>query len=146
MKQFSPRVAHLFPARTLARLLTPSYAIAMRVDEDEAHERLAQALRSAALVSDLQRGIARAIEERRGPRTTEDKLLDAISAGLEKHGGNVRAAPSSPAVAGVMVRVNLEIGLAPEPMRATLAEGRGAAVLEEGLLAVGRQLVKDLLR
>jgi hypothetical protein len=146
MERFSPRVAHLFPARTLARLLTPTYASAMSVDDEEAHERLTQALRSAALVSDLQRGLARAVEERRGPRTREDKLLDSVSAGLEKRGGNVRAAPSTPGVAAVMVRVNLEIGLAPEPMRATLAEGRGAAVLEEGLLALGSQLVKDLLR
>jgi hypothetical protein len=146
MERSSPRIGHLFPARTLARLLGTTYASAMNVDEEEAHERLVQALGSPTLVAALQRGIARGIEERRGPRTPEDRLLDALSTGIEKRGGNVRPAPPTPGLAAVMVRVNLELGLAPEPMRATLEAGRGAAVLEEGLAALGAHLVKQLLR
>ena len=143
---FSPRLPHLFPPRTLARLLTTTYAAAVNVDEEEAHDRLTEALRSPALVDSLQRGISRALEAERGPRTQPDRLLDAISAGLEKRGGNLRACPSSPGLAAVVVRINLEVGLAPEPMRQTLADGPGAAVLERGLTELGAHLVKQLRR
>ncbi len=143
---FSPRVPHLFPARTLARVLTPTYAEAMSVDEEEAHERLGQALGARGVLDDLHRGISRGLEARKGPRTTPDALLDKVSAGLQARAGRVRAAPSSPGISAVLVRLNLEIGLAPEPMRATLATPRGAAALEQGLAELGTHLVKELAR
>jgi hypothetical protein len=146
MTGFSPRLPHLFPPRTLARLLVATYAEAAGVDEEEAHERLTLALRSPALVQDLQSGIAAALAERQGPRTPTDRLLDRISAALEKRGGRVRAAPVTPGLSAVIVRIHLELGLAPEPMRATLATPRGAAAVEQGLGAVGAHLVKELLR
>jgi hypothetical protein len=46
----------------------------------------------------------------------------------------------------VLVRLDLEIGLAPESMRATLASPRGRALLDEGFRAVGTHVVKHLLR
>jgi hypothetical protein len=143
---FSPRVPHLFPRPVLARLLTPTYAGSMGVEEDEAHERLLQALEVRPVMDDVLRGLGAALAQRLGPRTSADQLLDRISAALEKRSGRVRAAPATPAVAAVMVRLNLELGLAPEPMRATLDSPRGAAVLEEGLGALGAHLVKELLR
>ena len=145
MTTFSPRVPHLFPPRTLARLLTPTYAQAADVDVDEAHERLTLAFASAALVADLQRGISAALEEAQGPRTSSDKLLDRLSARLGQ-GGRVRAAASSAGLAAVLVRIHLELGLAPEQMRATLATPRGAAALDDGLRALGAHVVKELLR
>jgi hypothetical protein len=45
-----------------------------------------------------------------------------------------------------MVRLNLEIGLAPESMRATLASGKGKELLEEGIRALGAHLLEGLLR
>lgn len=146
MTHFSSRVPHLFPKKALARLLAPTYAAGMNVDEEEAHERLSQAVEAPGLVDDLLRGISAALEQKRGPRTPADRLLDKVSAGIAKRGGNVRAAPSTPGIAAVLVRINLEIGLAPEPMRATLATPRGAAALEEGLAALGAHLVKELTR
>jgi hypothetical protein len=139
-------VPHLFPKKALARLVAPTYAAGMNVDEEEAHERLLQALEVPSVVEDLQRGISAALERKKGPRTPADKLLDKLSSGIAKRGGNVRAAPSTPAIAAVLVRLNLELGLAPEPMRATLATPRGAAALEEGLLTLGAHLVKELMR
>jgi hypothetical protein len=142
----SPRLPHLFPKKALARLVAPTYAAGMDVDEEEAHERLLQALEVPAVVEDLQRGISAALERQQGARTTADKLLDKLSAGIAKRGGNVRPAASTPGIAAVLVRLNLEIGLAPEPLRATLATPRGAAALEDGLLALGAHLVKELTR
>jgi hypothetical protein len=146
LSAFSPRLAHLFTLPVLARLITPTYAGAMGVDEEEAHERLLQALGVRAVLDDVLRGVGEALAERQGPRTSADQLLDRISAALAKRSGRVRAASPTPAVAAVMVRLNLELGLAGEPMRATLASPRGAAVLEEGLSHLGTHLVKELLR
>jgi hypothetical protein len=143
---FSPRVPHLFPKKTLARIVAPTYAAGMNVDEEEAHERLLQALETPGVLEDLQRGIATTLERKQGPRAPADKLLDKLSTGIAKHGGNVRAAEATPAISAVLVRLNLEIGLAPEPMRATLATPRGVAALEQGLAALGAHLVKELLK
>ena len=57
-----------------------------------------------------------------------------------------KPAEATPAISAALVRLDLEIGLAPEAMRATLATPRGSALLEEGLRALGAHLVKDLLR
>ncbi len=146
MTLFSPRIPHLFPRKTLARIVAPTYAAGMDVDEEEAHERLLQALEAPGVVEDLQRGISAALERKQGLRTPADKLLDKLSAGIAKRGGNVRAAEATPAIAAVLVRLNLEIGLAPEPLRATLQTPRGAAALNDGLAALGAHLVKELLR
>ena len=146
MTLFSPRIPHLFPPKTLARVLTPTYAAGMSVDDDEAHERLLQALAVPAVVEGLQRGISAALAKEQGPRTPADKLLDRLSKGIERRGGHVRPAESSPGLAAVLVWLNLELGLAPEPMRATLATPRGAEALGAGLSALGAHLVKELLR
>ncbi len=146
MTLFSPRVPHLFPPRTLATLLTTTYAAAANVDEDEAHDRLTRALGSSALVSQIHEGVSRALAARCGPRTSPDKLLDSVSKGLARRGGNVRPAPASPGLAAVLVRIHLEIGLAPDAMRATLATPRGAAALEQGMTELGTHLVQSLLR
>jgi len=142
----SPRIPHLFPGKVLARLLASTYAAAMRVGEDEAHERLMEAFAAPKLVEDMQRTIGAALDARRGPRTSADKLLDRISQRLAQRGGHIRAAPQTPALAAVLVLLNLELGLAPEPMRAMLATPRGATALEEGLAGLGSHLVKELLK
>jgi hypothetical protein len=46
----------------------------------------------------------------------------------------------------VLVRLDLEIGLAAEQMRATLETPRARALLEQGLRALGAHVVKDLLK
>lgn len=146
MNLFSPRIPHLFPPRTLATLLTTTYAEAANVDDEEAHARLTQALGSRALVDGLHAGLSRALEVKCGPRTAPDKLLDSVSAGIAKRRGNVKPAASTADLAAVLVRIHLEIGLAPEPMRATLSSGPGAAALERGFATLGTHLVKELLR
>src|SRR6266545_7998506 len=49
-------------------------------------------------------------------------------------------------VSAALIRLDLEIGMAPESMRATLATPRGRALLDEGLRALGAHVVKELLR
>jgi hypothetical protein len=146
MTLFSRRLPHVLTRTDLARVLTATYAAALSVDEDEAYERLIRALERPGVADDLYRGIAAALIAGQGPRTTEDALVDKLSAGVQARRARVKAAAASPAISAVMVRLNLELGLAPEPMRATLASEKGRAVLEEGLRAIGAHIVKELLR
>jgi hypothetical protein len=98
------------------------------------------------VLDDLYAGLSAALRDVQGPRTAEDALLDRLSAGVQARRGRIRAAPDSPGLAAVLVRIDLEIGIAPEPMRATLSTPRGRAMLEEGLAALGRHLIKELLK
>jgi hypothetical protein len=143
---FSRRLPHVLTRADLAVLVAPTYAEALSVDEDEARERLEQVLGKLEVADDLYRGLSAALEAAKGPRTTEDALMDKLSAGVQARRARVKAAPATPALSAVMVRLDLEIGLAPEPMRAMLATQRGRALLEEGLRGLGAHLVKELLR
>ncbi len=146
MEPFSRRLPHVLPARDLVRLLSPTYAAARAVDEEEASERLTRALSAPAALDDLYAGVSAALRDAQGPRTSEDALMDKLSAGVVARRGRARAATATPAISAALVRLDLETGLAPEAMRATLATPRGKALLDEGLRALGAHLVKDLLR
>jgi hypothetical protein len=143
---FSRRLPHVLTRADLVAALTPTYVAARGVDAEEAAARLGRALAGRGVLDELYAGLSAGLREAQGPRTSEDGLLDRLSAGVEARRGRVRAAPDSPGLAAVLVRLDLEIGVAPEPMRATLATPRGRAALEEGLAAVGRHLVKELLK
>jgi hypothetical protein len=146
MTLFSRRLPHVLTKADLVALLAPTYAKARDVDEDEASERLARALAVPAALDDLYRGVSAALADAKGPRTTEDVLMDRISAGVVARRARAKAADATPAVSAVLVRLDLEIGLAADPMRATLATPRGRAFLDEGLRALGAHLEKELLR
>jgi len=143
---FSPRLAHVVTRGDLVALLAPTYARARAVDEEEARERLTQALAVPAALDDLYRGLSEALAETKGPRTQVDAVVDRISANIASRRARARAAEATPAVSAVLVRLDLEIGLAPESMRDTLASARGSALLEQGLREVGEFLAKELLR
>ena len=146
MTLFSRRLPHVLTRKDLVLLLAPTYAAARGVDEDEAMARLERALAVPAALDDVYRGVSAALREKQGPRTTEDALVDKLSAAVVARRAKARAATATPAISAALVRLDLEIGLAPEPMRATLASERGKAFLEEGLRALGAHVVKELLR
>jgi hypothetical protein len=132
----------------LVRMVAPTYAAAMAVDEEEAHERLARALERPGVADDLYQGLSAGLRAALASRlrTTDDELVDKLSRGVQARAGRVKAAPDHPAIAAVMVRLNLELGLAGEPLRATLETPRGRAVLEQGLALLGGHIVKALLK
>jgi hypothetical protein len=146
MTLFSRRLPHVLTRADLATILAPTYAKARGVDEEEASERLARALGVAAALDDVYRGVSDALRGTQGPRTTEDALVDKLSAGVVARRARARPAETTPAVSAALVRLDLEIGLAPDAMRATLATPRGSALLEEGFRALGAHVVKELLR
>jgi hypothetical protein len=146
MPYFSRRLPHVLTRADLTMLLAPTYASARGVDEEEASDRLGRALASPAALDDLYRGVSCALADAKGPRTGEDALMDRLSAGVVARRARAKAAAATPAVSAVLVRLDLEIGLAPETMRATLATEKGRAFLDAGLREIGAHLVKELLR
>ena len=146
MPLFSRRLPHVLTRADLAMILAPTYAKARGVDEEEASERLARALAVPAALDDVYRGITEALPAVQGPRTSEDALVDKLSAGVVARRARAKPADATPAISAALVRLDLEIGLAPDAMRAMLATPRGSALLDEGLRALGTHLVKDLLR
>jgi hypothetical protein len=143
---FSPRLPAVVTRADLAWLVTPTYAEALSVEDDEAHERLERALSHPELVDDLLWGISEALPTKLGPRTTPDQLVDRLSKGLHARRGKVKAAAAGPAVSAVLVRINVELGLAAEPMRLTLQTDKGQKLLDDGLRKLGAHLVDELIK
>jgi hypothetical protein len=142
----SRRVPHVVTRADLAWALTPTYSAALGVDEDEAHDRLERALQGTRLLQEIHAAVADALSARKGPRTTDDAAVDKLSAGVQARRSRVKAAPEDPAISAVLVRINLEIGLAPESMRQALAGDRGKAMLDAGMRKLADHLVKELLK
>jgi len=143
---FSPRLPHVLTRADLARVLLDTYVDAMSVDDDEALDRLERALGRPDVLADLYRGISKALAAAKGPRSSEDDVMDKLGKGVQRRRGRVKAAPAHPAISAVLVRINLELGLAPEQMRGTLATEKGRAILEDGLARLGKHVVTELLR
>lgn len=143
---FSSRLPHVVTGRDLVVLLAPTYAAARGVDEEEAMERLTRALQARGALDDLYRGLSSALAAAKGPRTSEDALVDKLSAGVAARRARAKPAPVTPAIAAVLVRLDLEIGLAADAMRETLATPRARALLDEGLHALGAHLLRGLMK
>lgn len=146
MNHFSRRLPHVVTRADLARILLETYVDAMAVEDDEALDRLGRALDRPELLDAVYRGLSAGLAAAQGERTTEDQLMDKLAKGVQKRRSRVKAAPGHPAIAAVLVRINLELGLAPEPMRETLRSEKGRALLEDGLARLGKHLVAELLR
>jgi hypothetical protein len=146
MALISRRLLHVVTLADLATILTPTYAEAMSVEDEEGHDRLVRALARTRVADDLYGCLSDALEAVQGERTSEDALMDKLSKGVQKRRARVKAAPATPALSAVLVRINLEIGLAPEQMRATLDTEKGRAAFAAGLKELGTHLVKELLK
>ena len=105
-----------------------------------------RAVASDGVSGHLYAGLSAALNERKGSRTTEDALIDDLSAGVQKRRSRVKAAALTPALSAVMVMLNVELGYAPEMMRGALENPKGKALLEDGLRALGAHLLKELVK
>ena len=143
---FSRRLPHVVSRKDLALILAPTYAASAEVDFDEAHDRMERAMASQRIVEALYGGLSEALQERKGPRTGEDELIDNLSAGVQKRRSRVKAAEITPAISAVMVMLNIELGYAPEMMRGMLASPKGAEMLRQGLRELGIYLISQLVK
>ncbi|MBI5509614.1 MAG: hypothetical protein HY903_12750 [Deltaproteobacteria bacterium] len=145
MTLFSRRLPHVLTHADLAVLITPTYAEATGVDEDEALERLQEAVQRADIADELYDCVSTALAAAQGTRT-EDQLMDKLSKGVQKRRGKLKALPPSTALSAFMVRINVALGHAPEALRGTLDTEKGRALLKSGLRELGEFLVDNLLR
>jgi hypothetical protein len=146
MALFSRRLPHVLNRADLALVVAPTYGACVQVDFDEAHERMQRAVANHKIVEELYEGLSTALSEAKGLRTGEDELIDNLSAGVQKRRSRVKAAAVTPALAAVMVRINLELGYAPEMMRNALSTPQGKALHEQGLAEIGAFLVRELIK
>ena len=146
MALFSRRLPHVVTRADLARMLAPTYAKAAQVDPEEAEERLLRAFGNQRILDEVYGGLSAALAKAKGPRTTDDELVDKLSAGVQARRGKVHAANLTPAVSAVLVLVNVELGQAPEMMRDALQGEKGQALLREGLETLGSHVVKEVIR
>jgi hypothetical protein len=143
---FSRRLSHVVTRSDLVLLLAPTYAKARAVDEEEAAERLGRALADARVLERLHAALGDALAETKGPRTQDDAVVDRVSANVAARRARAKPAEATPALSAVLVWLDLELGLAPESMRDTLASPRGLALLEAGYRELGGHLARELLR
>jgi hypothetical protein len=146
MAYFSERLPHVLSRNDLATLLTPTYAEAGSVDDEEGYDRLQRALADEGLLDDLYRSISEALRAQAGPRTEPDALMDKLAKRVGARKGRMKAAPSTPKISAALVRINLILGLAPESMQAVMQTEKGKAALKDGLAALGAHLVGELLK
>jgi len=138
------RLPHVLTRADLATLLTPTYAAAQNVDDEEAHDRLSNALGDARLLDDLYGSLSDALAAQQGKRT-EDAIMDTLAKRVSARKGRLAAA-TGPEISAVIVRINLLLNLAPDAMRELLASGKGKATLDKGLRNLGTYLVRELLK
>jgi hypothetical protein len=143
MNLFSPRLPHVLSPADLARALVETYTDAISVDDDEALDRLTRALERPELLSGFYQAISAALARALGPRSTPDALMDRLRKGAQRR---VSAAPDHPAIAAVLVWINLEAGEAPEKMREALQTDKGRRMLEDGQARLAAHLVTELLK
>jgi hypothetical protein len=145
MTYFSRRLPHALTHSDLAVLITPTYAEAVGVDEDDALERLQAALLKPAIVDELYQCVSAALTIAQGTRS-EDQVMDKLSKGVQRRLGKMKPLEATPALSALMVRLNVELGHAPEALKATLETDKGRALLAQGLANLGEYLVKNLLK
>jgi hypothetical protein len=143
---FSKRLPHVLTRKDLAIVLASTYAQSERVDFEEAQDRMERALSAARVADQFYAALSEALQAAKGARTTEDEVIDKLSAGVLKRRSRVKPAPVGPALSAVMVMLNLELGQAPEMMRNALETPKGEELLREGLRALGAHLVGELIK
>jgi len=146
MALFSKRLPHVVTRKDLALLVAPTYAALASVDFEEAQERIERALGSQRIADEVYAGLSAALVDFKGPRTSDDDLIDKLSAGVLKRRSRVKAAALTPEISAAMVLLNLELGYAPEMMRGALENPKGRALLTSGLKALGAHLLKELIK
>jgi len=145
MAYYSERLTHVVTRTDLATLLTPTYAAAQSVDDEEAFDRLSRALSDPELLDDLYWSLSEALALRT-QGSPPGEVMDKLSKRLQTRKGRLAAAAVTPEIAAMVVRINLLLGLAPDHMRAVVESEKGKAVLEKGLRGLGMHVVTALLK
>jgi hypothetical protein len=146
MGALSTRLPHIITRNDMVVLLTTTYGVAQAVEDDDARERLTKALATdRTLMDDLLRSIEEALATYIQPGTDANALLDKFSKRVATRAPRIKDADGTKAAA-LLVRINMSLGLVPEPVRLAMESEKGKATQRESLRAVGAFLVQQLLK
>lgn len=143
--RFPPRLSHLATRSVLVARLTPTYAQAHQIDEDEARQRLDSAIRGT-LLEDL---LAMTWEAMKGEtkRLNDEGLLEKVASTLKdrplKPGKVVEVTPGWSAF---LILVDLEVGTASDAARRVMESEEGRKRAQAGVKEVGAYLARELTR
>lgn len=141
---FSKRLPHVLTKKDLALIVAPTVAAASRVEFDIAHERMERAFAIHRVADAFYEGFSAALEAQQGSRTTDDGLIDKLSAAVEKKRSRVKPAEVTPAISAALVFLDIETGHAAEMMRNALDSDKGRALLKKGLQDLAAQILREL--
>lgn len=145
MPTYPPRLGHLATRAVVVAKLTPTYAQAHRLDEEEAAQRLSAAL-AGRLLPQLLESTWEAMKGRT-KRLTEEGLLEKVATTLgERPLRPGRVAALSPAWSAFLVVADLEAGTASDAARRVMETDEGRLRAREGLAEAGRFLAAELTR
>ncbi|PTL83969.1 hypothetical protein [Vitiosangium sp. GDMCC 1.1324] len=142
---FPPRLAHLATRSVVAAKLTPTYARAHHIDENEAAQRLSTALQGRLLTSLLEE--AWLAMRGKSKRLTDEGLLEKVATTLRDRPMRPgRVAEPTPAWSAFLVLLDLEAGTASEAARRVMESPEGRQRAQDGLAEAGRFLAAELTR
>lgn len=143
--RFPPRLSHLATRAVVVAKLTPSFAAAHNLEDEEAGQRVDASLRGR-LLEDL---LEAAWESLQGgaKRLNEDGLLEKVAQSLKDRPLRPgRLAPEGPAWSAFLILLDLEAGTASDSARKVMASEQGAKMARAGLAEAGKFLAAELTR
>lgn len=142
---FPPRLAHLATRQVVVAKLVPTYARALRVDGDEAAQRLSTALRGWLLTSLLEATWTALLGTTK--RLKDEGLLEKVATTLQDRPLRPgRVVEVSPAWSAFLVLADLEANIASEAARRVMESPEGQQRAQAGVAEVGRFLASELTR
>ena len=142
---YPPRLGHLATRAVVVAKLTPTYALAHQLDDDEAATRLDAALGGPLLAELL--GAAWEAMKGRTKRLDDTGLLEKVAGTLgERPLRRGRPAILSPAWSAFLVVADLHAGTASEAARRLMETDEGRKMARAGLAEAGRHLAAELTR
>lgn len=140
-----PRLGHLATRAVVVAKLTPTYASAHQVDEEEAGIRLDAALRGALLEELLAATWTALLGGTQ--RLTEDGLLEKIAKTLQDRPLRPgRPAPLTPGWSAFLIQIDLAVGTAGDAAARVMEGEQGRKMAALGTAEAGRFLAKELTR
>ena len=142
---YPPRLSHLATRAVLVAKLRPAFAAAHTISDEEATERLGQAL-STSLLSELLSAVWAAMK-RLKPRLSEGELLDRVAQTLAQRPLRPgRKVAVNPAWSAFFILADIRANAASDAARRVMESEQGGKMADLGLAEAGTYVAGELLR
>jgi hypothetical protein len=143
--RYPPRLAHLATRPVVVAKFTPTYALAHQIDDEEARERLDQAL-VGALLEDLLAATWTALAGSTR-RLNEEGLLEKVARSLQDRPLRPgRSVEITGGLSAFFLRVDLAVGTASDAAARVLESEEGRKRVQLGIAEAGGFLARELTR